>query len=149
LTGFITPGWRFSGERLTVTGFAGLEAQNHRLTPDDLSAGLRGSYFGARAEINVWYQATQTTMASFDGDISSIGSSYNARLAYGWWLLDRFYTGPEAQIFGDPNYKEMRLGVHVTGWKTDFAEWSAGIGYATDSDDRSGPYLRLGVLGRM
>jgi hypothetical protein len=47
LAGAILPGWRFVRDNFTITVFLGYDFQRHRLTPDDPSAGLRGSYVGA------------------------------------------------------------------------------------------------------
>jgi len=38
--------------------------------------------------------------------------------------------------------------MHLTGVKAGWFEWSAGGGWAMDSDERSGFYGRLGVLIR-
>ena len=40
LAGAVLPGWRFIRGGLTATVFLGVDFQQHRLTPDDLSAGL-------------------------------------------------------------------------------------------------------------
>ena len=61
----------------------------------------------------------------------------------------RFYVGPEVQAFaaGD-NYQQFRAGLHVTGFRTAEFEWSAGLGWAIDSDDRNSFYGKLGILTR-
>ena len=124
--------------------------QNHRLSPDDLSAGLRGGYAGLRANAELWYEPTPSTMIAADGSVSTIGASYNARFAFGWRVLDRYYLGPEVQGFaaGD-NYRQFRVGAHVTGLKYSWFEWSGSLGWATDSDDRDGLYGKLGLLMRL
>ena len=43
---------------------------------------------------------------------------------------------------------QLRLGVHLTGFKFDDAEWSAAAGWSDDSDHRSSLYVRFGVLTR-
>jgi len=149
LSAAILPGWRFKRERLIVTAFAGLDLQNHRLTPDDTSAGLRGSYAGLRGTIDLWYEPSATTMVTAYVSGSTIGPSYSGRLAFGWRVNDRFYLGPAIEGFeADGNYHQFRLGAHVTGFKTADFEWSAGLGFADDSDHRSGLYGKLGVLTR-
>ena len=87
-------------------------------------------------------------MLAADASLTSIATSYSARLAYGWRLQDWFYLGPEAQTFACVGYSQMRFGVHLTGLRTDDWEWSAAAGWSSDSDRRSSPYLRLGVLTR-
>ena len=150
LAATILPGWRFVRDRLIVTVFAGLDYQSHRLSPDDPSAGLRGRYIGARTGFEFWYEPTPTTMVAADASVTSIGWSYTARLAGGWRVFDLCYVGPELQGFAaGTNYRQFRAGLHVTGLHTGVFEWSAGLGWATDSDDRSGLYGKLGLLTRL
>ena len=82
------------------------------------------------------------------GWLTSIANGYSARAAYGWRLRDWFYLGPEAQTFACIGYSQLRFGLHLTGLKTEQWEWSAAAGWANDSDGRSSPYLRLGLLTR-
>jgi hypothetical protein len=143
------PGWRFVGRDFIATVFAGLDYQDHRLTPDDPSAGLRGSAFGLRTAIELWYQPSPHTMVAADASVSTVGPSYSARIAAGWRVFERYYLGPEVQGFAaDGNYQQVRVGVHVTGFKFEPFEWSAGLGWANDSDDRSSLYGKLGVISR-
>jgi hypothetical protein len=145
----ILPGWRFRRDRLIVTAFVGLDYQDHRLSPDDPSAGLRGSYLGARAAVEAWYEPTPATMFAADASLSTIGPSYSARAAFGWKLFERIYVGPEVKAFAvDRNYRQFRAGMHVTAVKVGWSEWSAGVGWATDSDHRNSVYGRLGVIAR-
>jgi hypothetical protein len=144
--GSIQPGWRIVRESFTATVFLGADFQRHRLTPDDLSAGLRGNYAGVRTGFELWVQPTDMTMIAADASLSSIGPSYNARLAAGWRMFDRFYVGPEIQGFAaDDNYKQIRAGLHITGFRTLNFEWSGGLGWAEDSDHRGSLYAKLGV----
>lgn len=149
MAGAIMPGWRFRRGALITTVFAGLDLQDHRLTPTDPSAGLNGRYAGLRVGFELWYEPTPQTMLTADASVSTIGTSYNARAAFGWRVFDRYYLGPEVQGFaaGD-NYRQYRAGMHVTGFKTKEVEWSAGLGWATDNDERDGIYGKLGLLLR-
>jgi hypothetical protein len=81
--------------------------------------------------------------------VSTIGPSYNARLAAGLRVFDACYVGPEVQGFavGD-NYQQVRAGLHLTGIRTGDFEWSTGAGWTMDSDRRSGAYGKLGVFTR-
>jgi len=146
---FVLPGWRFQKDRLTVSFFAGLDAQHHRLIPDDPSSSLRGTELGVRGGFDLWFEPGPHTMIGADASISSVGPSYSARLAFGWRLPDSFYVGPEIGGFADgQNYHQVRAGLQVTGVKTGQLEWSAGFGWAFDRDDRNGLYGRLGVFVR-
>jgi hypothetical protein len=144
--GSIQGGWRIVRESFTATAFLGADFQRHRLTPNDPGAGLRGNYAGVRTSFELWYQPSETTMVAADGSLSSIGPSYNARLAAGWRVFDLFYIGPEIQGFAaDGNYKQIRAGMHLTGLRTLNFEWSGGIGWAEDSDHRGSLYAKFGV----
>jgi hypothetical protein len=46
------------------------------------------------------------------------------------------------------DFQQMEFGAHLTGFRTQTFEWSAGAGWSIDSDQRSGPYLRLGVSAK-
>jgi hypothetical protein len=110
---------------------------------------LRGNYAGARAGFELWYQPTPMTMIAADASVSTVGPSYNARVAAGWRVFDMFYVGPEAAAFAaDDNYKQIRAGFHLTGLRMGVFEWSAGLGWASDTDKRSGFYGKLGLFTR-
>jgi hypothetical protein len=87
-------------------------------------------------------------MVAMDAAMSSIATNHSARAAYGWRGLEQFYAGPETQFFASDGYRHLRLGVHFTALKTENNEWLAAGGWARDSDGRSSPYLRLGVVRR-
>jgi hypothetical protein len=149
LTVAAMPGWRFIGRNFVITAFAGLDYQDHRLTPDDPSAGLRGSAFGLRTAVELWYEPSPHTMLAADASVSTVGPSYSARIAAGWRMFERYYLGPELQAFAaDDNYHQTRVGLHVTGFKYEMYEWSAGLGWAIDSDERGSLYGKLGVISR-
>jgi hypothetical protein len=141
----IAPGWRFKRDALEIKAFAG---RSYRLSPDDPAAGLRGHHTGAHGALNVWYEPTPGTMAAADASFSSVGKNVSARGAFGWRVLDKFYLGPETEAFVCQDYRQYRLGFHVTGFKTGTVEWSGAIGWAKDSDSRTGAYFRAGRLTR-
>ena len=87
-------------------------------------------------------------MIALDGSIASIDLISSARAAIGWRLVEPFFVGPETQTFWCTDYRQLRLGAHVTGYRIDALEWSAAGGWAADSFGRSGPSLRLGVNAR-
>jgi len=142
------PGWRFKRERLEVTLFAGLELQNHVSYPNDPAAKLQGARGGLRGGIDIWYEPFDTTMLSGSLSLSTTGSAYATRVAGGWRFFDMFWIGPEAHAFGDSQYRQLRAGAHITSLRFGAYEWSAGVGWVSDSDDRDGFYARIGVLMR-
>lgn len=149
LSGQLLPGWRIKRGNVEAKVFIGPEVQRNRLSPDDPGNRLRGNNFGLRFAIEFWIEPTSTTMIAADASLSSIATNYSARAAVGWRLLDRFYAGPETQVYGGDGYRQLRFGMHLTGFKTGNAEWSAAGGWAFDTDNRSSPYLRLSVMQRL
>jgi hypothetical protein len=148
-TAAILPGWRFVQGKFIATVYAGLDWQNHRLEPDDFSASLRGPYVGLRGNVELWHEPYETMMIATDASISTIGASYNARLAFGWLVTDGYYLGPEVQAFAaGGNYRQFRTGIHFTGLRSAMVEWSGSAGWAMDSDERNGLYGRLSLLAR-
>jgi hypothetical protein len=148
----VMPGLRFTRHGVIVTVMAGLDLQSHSLSPADPGASLHGRYAGARLAVDLWSEPTAQTMVVASATLSTIGGAYAARLAAGWRLADRVYLGPEAMAFGGPEYRQLRVGMHVTGLQTRLFdwrfEWQGGAGFAFDDDDRGGAYARLGLLVR-
>ncbi len=142
------PGWRFTRDGFVVSLFVGPVVQDYRLTPYDPGSHLRGFYVGAQFAGDVWYQPTASTMVSLSGNISSIGPTGSLRTAFGFRTFVPAFIGPETQEFWCGDFEEVQLGAHVTGFRTNTVEWSAGTGWAMTSDHRSGPYLRVGVNAR-
>jgi hypothetical protein len=142
------PGWRFKRDRLEITVYAGPDFQRHRLTPDDLGNRMRGAHTGVRFGSDLWYQPSDGFMATTSVSLSTIGPNYWARAAIGWYLFDRAWIGPEILALGGDRYQQFRVGVHATAFRAGMFEWSAGMGYARDSDERNGAYLHIGVLTR-
>ncbi len=142
------PGWRWRREGLEVTVFGGLDVQDHRFTPDDPGNRLRGTRVGARGGFDVWYEPFRDAMLTASVSLSTVGKSYWTRAAAGWRFFDAVWLGPELHASGDDNYRQFRAGAHVTSLRVWGYEFSAGGGWVTDSDQRSGAYGRVGVLVR-
>lgn len=133
---------------LTVSVFADPVVQDYRLTPYDPGSRLRGFYAGGQFATEIWYQPTASTMAAINGSIASIGPTGSVRAALGWRLFDAMFVGPESAALWCGDFQQLEFGAHITGFRFNALEWSAGGGWAMDSDKRSGPYLRLGVSAK-
>jgi hypothetical protein len=143
---------QFKRQSFTVALYGGIDFQTHRLSMFDPGNDLQGRHVGFRGAIDVWVEPTPRSMVTASATMSSIGSTYAARVAAGRRMLDRFYLGPEAIVFGGEDYSQVRIGLHMTGLKVRVFgwrfEWQGGLGYAVDDDRNRGPYARLGVLWR-
>lgn len=149
----VMPGWSFVKDKFQLRVFGGVDLQQHWHSPDDPSSRLRGSAFGLRFGLETWWEPVPgETMTRAAASWSTVGTSYGVEAAVGWRVLERFhggfYVGPELQALGDGDYRQIRLGAHMTALRLGTLEWSAGAGVTTDSDSRTGPYLRFGVLSR-
>lgn len=146
----VMPGFKIKRGDLEAKFFMGLDAEEHRLWPDDPSNSLRGHMWGMRVSTELWYEPTEKTMATFDASLSTIATNYSARAAFGYRVIDdQFYFGPEVAYFASEGYRHFRLGGHLTGLKTDTSQWSAAGGWARDSDGHSSPYVRLGLMQKL
>jgi hypothetical protein len=144
----LLPGWRFKRGATELELFAGIDLQDHHLSPDDPGSKLRGSDAGVRAAFEFWAEPAADMMIAIDGSASTIAGSYNIHAAAGWRFANRFYVGPELQAFASDDYQQRRIGAHVTAFKVGATEWSAAAGYASDSDDRTSAYARFSVSRR-
>jgi hypothetical protein len=147
----VLPGWRIKRGDAEFKFFMGPESR--QLWSDDLANRLRGYSFGLRLAAELWYEPTPESMVSADVSLSSIVSIHSARIGYGWRIfedmLGGLYVGPEVQYFGSDHYRHLRFGMHITSLKTDDVEWSSALGFARDSQGRTGPYVRLNFLKRL
>jgi len=144
----LMPGWRIKRDNVEIKVFAGLDFQNHRLSPDDPTNSLRGNHAGVRVGAELWWEPMPAFMlaSSFSG--STIGNSFGVRGAAGWRVMDRFWAGPEIETSGDQIYRQYRVGAHITSFKTAIFEWSLGAGYVQDNSHRSSAYGRISLLAR-
>ena len=146
----VLPGVRIKRGDLEAKFYFGLDYEEHRLWPDDPWNNLRGHALGLTMAVDLWWEPTANTMAAMDGSISTIATNHSARAAFGWRVIDdQFYFGPEIAVFASDGYRHLRIGGHLTSMKTGQYEWSAAGGWARDSDGRSSPYVRLGVMQRL
>jgi len=144
----IMPGARVKARGFEATVYLGLDMQDHVLNRFDPDNRLQGKQSGLRGGADLWYEPAKGAMLAANFSLSTIATSYSARVAGGFWLYDTAWVGPEVQALAGPYYRQRRVGVHVTALTFAELEWSAGIGYAFDTDKRNGVYGRFGVLAR-
>jgi len=142
------PGWRFTRDSLTVSVFAGPVVQDYRLAPYDPGSRLHGFYVGAQFATELWYQPSVNTMAAVNGSVASIDLTGSVRAAVGIRAFDALFVGPETAVLWCGDFQQLEVGAHLTAFRFNALEWSAGCGWSMDSDRRTGPYLRLGVSAK-
>jgi hypothetical protein len=143
------PGWRFKSPALEVSVFGGPDSQVHVMVPDDVGHPLRGMHMGFRGGVDLWWEPTPERMVAASLSFASVGPNLWTRVATGWKVADWFYVGPETIAIATTDYRQLRIGAHATAIKYGPYEWSAGIGWAFDTDTTSGLYGRFDFLTRL
>jgi hypothetical protein len=141
-------GWRFKQNDFEIKVFAGPELENRILTPDVPTARFRGTHIGARVATELWWEPMPELMLTSAFSASTNATSHSARAAAGLRMFDQFWVGPEISASSDDFSQQVRIGAHLTGFRLAPFEWSAAVGYVTDSFHRGGVYGRIGVLAR-
>lgn len=139
----IMPGWRFKAGEFELKLFAGADFEHHNLTPDDPASKWRGPHAGLRVAAEAWAQPIPELMLTTSFYATTIAAGYGFRAAAGWRLIDAFWLGPEFSGSRDEFSRQTRLGFHLTGLVSGPLEWSAAMGYVSDSFGRTGSYARL------
>ena len=134
---FISGGARFSF-------YAGLDYQNHDLSPDDLANPVRGTEFGAKGQLEFYVPITPNVDASIVGSYSTAFDSYwsRATIAYDFGFVA---VGPEVLLMGSQSYDQQRYGIAFSKINLgDVAEFGFSGGYSNTSDrGKDGAYLEL------
>jgi hypothetical protein len=141
-------GWRFKRDDFEIKVFAGPELENRVQTPDGHTATYSGTHIGARVAAELWWEPMPEMMLTSAFSASTNAASHGARAAAGWRVFEQVWAGPEISVSSDEFSQQVRIGAHLTGLRIDALEWSAAVGYVTDSYHRSGVYGRIGVLTR-
>jgi hypothetical protein len=87
-------------------------------------------------------------MAAVSGSVASIGPTGSLRSAVGIRAFDALFVGPETEAIWCNNFEQYEFGAHLTAFRFNALEWSAGGGWSLTSDRRTGPYLRIGVSAK-
>jgi hypothetical protein len=105
---------------------------------------------GVRLQGEIWSNPTPQTMLSITMIASSIKPSFWARGAYGFEIREGLYIGPEISTYAtDDDYKEGRLGLHITGIKLGPLHFRLSGGGWKDTDQKRGGYGQLTGYIRM
>lgn len=149
----VMAGWRFKQDKFEATIYGGFDMQEHSLSRYDPGNRMTGVLYGVRVGADLWHEPRPGAMVAANLSVSSIGPSYSARIATGWWIADAVWLGPELQnignpAYGDPSYMQWRIGAHATSFSFMGFEWSLAAGYVGASDGRQGAYGRFSMLGR-
>ncbi len=127
-------GYQFVRNGVTVAGYAGIDYQRHKLSPDDTSVKLRGSETGFKAvvEIETERNSQRGVYLAAEGAYSTAFDNYYALGRVGL-NMGRIAIGPEGMFLGDESGDARRLGGFILSslslGETTAGTVSASVGY--------------------
>ena len=133
-----------------VAAFLGPEIEHEQLTIDGRVNRFSEPRFGARAQLELWANPTRDTLvtATFVG--SSAHMSLWARWSTGYRVSNDLYAGPELTTYVTESYREIKVGLHLTGFSWGIVQGRVSAGWTVTNDNRPGsPYLGLSAWIRM
>jgi hypothetical protein len=98
---------------------------------------------GLRTIAEVWHEPRPRMMAQATLIYSSAQASLWGRMAGGYALRDGLFFGPEATGYIENDYREARLGLHLTGIKIWRFEFRLSGGLSGNSNRESGYYVGI------
>jgi hypothetical protein len=115
------------------------------------TTGLRAARtrLGVRGHAEIWAHPTPETLATATLIAGSARGHLWGRIAGGSAFWPGVYVGPEAAFYARDDYRELRLGAHVTGLTWGRFNFRLSGGLMQSNDDRSGAYFGLSGYVRM
>lgn len=138
--------WRY-GE-WTVKAYAGVQYEDHGLTPDDPSNAVQGTEWGGIAQVELWRNLGPRNWFSANGSYGTAFGDFWAQARLGHRLTDRISLGLEGGGLGNKGYDAGRGGAFLR-LHLGVAELTLSGGVTGDyyGEDTSG-YVALGFYRR-
>ena len=142
----ITPGVQLRSGPLISKLYLGLHGEQHRLDRPDPGSRLRELGYGVKIISENWLNLPMNSNASLDLSFSTLNTSYQAMLRLGSaHFVPRLTLGPEAQLVGNGEYYQLRLGSFAR-WKLAHGQIEASGGISRNYDQKTSPYISLSWL---
>jgi len=122
---------------LFLRGYAGLDYEDHDLSPNNTSDSNRGGDVGVKFQAEVETDYISTYYAGLIASYGTAKERYWARLR-GGYNHDGYIFGPEALLTGNGESDEQRIGVFLTVTKIGPVGLSVSSGYSKLDDNRGG-----------
>jgi hypothetical protein len=140
-------GYQWMLPRVAISALVGPELDAEA----DSLAAIRSARtrFGIRGHAELWAHPTSKTLATATLIAGSARGHVWGRVSGGYAFWPGVFLGPEAVFYARDDYREWRLGAHVTGltWRSLNLRLSGGL--MQSSDDRTGAYFGLSGYVRM
>src|SRR5829696_3391703 len=140
-------GYQWLFPRVAVSALLGPEVDIEAESADALRAAR--ARFGVRGHAELWANPTPETLATATVIAGSARAHLWSRISGGYAFWPGVFLGPEAAFNARDDYREWRLGAHVTGltWGRLNIRFSGGL--LQSNDDRTGAYFGLTGYIRM
>jgi hypothetical protein len=137
-------GRRVLFDPITLTAYAGLHTESHRLREPDPGNPVSGSRIGIKGAIELYARPWEHFVATTFASISSVYTGYQARAALMRELGSWFAFGIEGGMLGNARYSEGRVGLAGTLiWQRSILTLSGG--YAANSAKGPGAYTTISL----
>jgi hypothetical protein len=122
---------------------AGPEASRRQQLDDGGRPRWQPTNKGVMLLAETWYEPRPWMMTQATLIHSSARRSFWVRAAAGLALRDGLFIGPEATAYAEEDYREARIGLHVTGIRIERFQLRLNAGISGVSNRRSGFYVGL------
>ncbi|MGV1014670.1 MAG: cellulose biosynthesis protein BcsS [Methyloceanibacter sp.] len=106
----VLAGYQFTPGRVIVKLFAGIEAEDQRITPHDPNNEVQGSEIGLRLQAETWLDISPRLFFSADAAYGTAFQEYCSLARLGYRILPRFSLGIEGGALGNEEYAAGRGG---------------------------------------
>ncbi len=141
----ITIGYQMYRDQTRLSGYIGVNYQDHDLDPQDLANSTRGDELGLIVQAEIETTLSHSLLASIITNFSTANDSYWSRVRLGR-KFDRFTIGPEFLAMGNEEYDGQRYGVFINGIDLGFANIGVSGGFA-DVNGTQGDSSAYGSIG--
>lgn len=141
----LTIGYQIYRADTRLTGYVGINYQDHDLSPQDLQNSTRGDEVGFLVQGEIETVLARSLNASMIANYSTANDTYWTRIRVGR-KLDRFTIGPEVTLMGNDEYDGQRIGAFLSGFDLGFLNATVSGGYA-DVNGTQGDASVYGSIG--
>ena len=145
--GEILAGYGFEGDNYSVNLLAGLNAENHMITPVDPDNSVQGTAGGVKVRADALSNPTPQTLTYVEGEYSTAFKTFytSGKVGYDITAGRQIFLGPQVVFFGNERFHQVRLGAHLSNIKFQKVQVDLYAGYAKDSVVGDGAYGRIEV----
>jgi len=137
-------GYQWAFDRVFVAGFIGPEFDARQPASIEEASRLSQPRLGLRVQGELWAHPTQDILLAATVVAGSARSSLWGRAAFGYRVWNDIFVGPEVALSRSENFREWRVGAHVTGVQLgQFTFGLSGGWRGEENDSHGGAYVNL------